>query len=130
MAQQEQRVKTAREQVAAAEARLRDALRPLVTATQAPSNLDAVEQELTAAQTALATWAEAQAAIRRAEDDVIRRRRTHEASRRSQEQAEQGRTEALRGWGTWLVEHGLTRPPQPTACWISLALGSVQRRQG
>jgi uncharacterized protein YhaN len=107
VAQQEQRVKTAREQVAAAEARLRDALRPLVTATQAPPNLDAVEQELTAAQTALATWAEAQAAIRRAEDDVIRRRRTHEASRRSQEQAEQGRTEALRGWGTWLVEHGL-----------------------
>ena len=96
VAQQEQRVKAADERVAVAEAQLREALRPLAVATQAPANLDTIEQELAAAQTALATWNEAQAAIQRAEEDVARRRRAHEATLRSQEQAEQGRAAALR----------------------------------
>ena len=102
VAQQAQRVKAADERVAAAEAQLREALRPLAVATQAPANLDTIEQALAAAQTALATWHEAQAAIQRAEEDVARRRRAHEATLRSQEQAEQGRAAALHAWGNWL----------------------------
>ncbi len=123
-------MKAADERVAAAEAQLREALRPLAVATQAPANLDTIEQELAAAQTALATWNEAQAAIQRAEEDVARRRRAHEApcdhrSRRSRDEPQR----CARG-ETGLFCVASIRPPYRTACLISWGHGSGRRRHG